>query len=152
MHRTIYSRSHSWVLANFPFDCGQEIRLPRGKTQSIESIEYVNGQTTYTLNGPSGSPAGSDWQEALAGDDGATIRPPQGDVWPSVDYDAIAPVTINFTAGWLAAEVPDDIRHALLFAIGDAFDTRGSADQTTFSQNFKTRDWLISPYKLVRWY
>lgn len=152
MRRTIYARSHVWVLKEFPSDYRQEIRLPRGKTQSVESITYRNSQTTYTLAGPSGSPGGSDWQEDLRGDDGGLLMPPQASVWPIVDFDYVAPVAIAFTAGWLAAEVPADITHALLFAVSDGFDTRGSADIAAGGTSFATRNALIGPYRLQRWF
>ena len=129
MHRSIFSRSHTWVLRDFPIDGRMEIRLPRGKTQSIESIVYQSNGSPVTLTGPSsGSPAGTSWQEDLRGDDGAILLPPRGSNWPSVDYDAPAPVAINFTAGWLAAEVPAEIIHAILFSISDAIDISGTAD------------------------
>jgi uncharacterized phiE125 gp8 family phage protein len=152
MRRTIYSRSHSWTLKDFPRGPDQTIRLPRGKTQSVESIAYVSGGSTVTLTGPSsGSPAGTDYQEDLRGDDGGILLPLSGASWPSTDIDAIAPVTVTFTAGYLAAEVPQDIIHALLFAISDAFENRGTADMSA-GRNFDTRQALISPYRLHRWY
>lgn len=152
MHRTIFARSHSWVLCEFPTTAKQEIRLPRGKTRSVDSIEYIVDGATLTFRGPSsGSPAGADFQEDLRGDDGGVLMPVRSSVWPSVDFDAPAPVVINFTAGWLAAEVPGDIVHALLFAVSDAFENRGTADMTQ-GRNFETRETLISSYRLVRWY
>lgn len=153
MHRTIYPRSHRWVLRDFPRTASQEIRLPRGKTVSVESITYQDGGTTHTLAGPSGSPAGTGWQEDLTGKSGGVLAPVYGGDWPNVDYDgAVAPVAITFTAGYPTGEVPKDIEHALMFAIADMFDTRGSADLTVFGKNMSTRNALISPYKLVRWY
>ena len=153
MHRTIYSRSHTWVLKDFPRGADQSIRLPRGKTQSVESVAYVNGGTTTTLTGPSsGSPAGTGFQEDLRGNDGGVILPNRGSVWPSVDDDAVAPVVITFTAGWLSSEIPSDIMHGLLFSVSDAFELRGTGDFTVFGRNFETREILISPYRLKRWY
>lgn len=152
MRRTIYARSHTWVLKAFPRGRDQTIRLPRGKTQSIESIAYSSGGAVTTLTGPSsGSPAGTDYQEDLRGDDGAVILPARGAAWSSVDTDVPAPVVITFTAGWLASEIPQDIIHGLLFSVADAFDVRGTADMTT-GRNFETREALISPYRLHRWY
>jgi hypothetical protein len=78
--------------------------------------------------------------------------PPRSQSWPSTDLDVPAPVTINFTAGWLAGNVPDDIIHGLLFAVSDGFELRGSADITQIGRNFETREILISPYRLKRWY
>lgn len=152
MRRTIYSRAHTWTLKDFPRGTDQTIRLPRGKTQSIDSVQYVAGGSTVTLTGPSsGSPVGTDYQEELRSDGGGILLPAQGASWPSSDVDAIAPVTINFTAGWLTANVPGDIIHALLFAVSDAFENRGTADMSA-GRNFETRQALISPYKLHRWY
>ena len=152
MRRTIYARQHTWVLEDFPRDGKLEIDLPRGKTQSIDSITYsLNGSTT-ALTGPSASPAGSDYQESLIGDRGAIIMPLRGETWPDTDYDVPAPVTISFSAGWLASEVPDPIIHALLFTISDAYDLRGTGDFAGGGAHFETREILISPYRIKRWY
>ena len=154
MRRTIYARSHTWILKDFPRDECERIRLPRGKTQSVESIAYSLNGTVTTLYGPSSSvsPATVGFQEDLTGDDGGVLMPPRGESWPSGDYDVPAPVTITFTAGWLAAEVPADIESALLFAISDAFELRGSGDFTGGGKNFDTREILISAFRLKRWY
>ena len=159
MHRTIFSRSHVWVLKHFPWDTlREEIRLPRGKTQSVESIEYRTNGTTFTLRGPSsGSPAGSDYQEDLRGDHGGSIMPPRTSIWQIADYREISPVTINFTAGWAANEVPADIIHAILFAVEDAFDIRGTADIDPRSlrnngPNLHARESLLSGWMLSRWH
>jgi uncharacterized phiE125 gp8 family phage protein len=153
MHRTIFARTHRWVLRSFPLDGSQEIRLPRGKTQSIESIQYSVNGSTVTLTGPSsGSPAGTGYQEDLSGDDGGVLMPVRGSSWPSADEDAVAPVVVNFTAGWSAAEVPSDILHALLFAVSDAYEMRGEADVASVGRNLTVREILISAYRLHRWY
>ncbi len=151
MHRSIYQRPHVWVLREFPYGRG-EIRLPRGKTQSVDSVAYVvNGQTT-TLTGPSSTPAGSGYQEDLRGDDGGVIMPVRGGSWPSVDLEVPAPVVITFTAGYPADEVPADMLRALLFAVADAFDVRGTADLRTAGGNLGAREALVSSYRLTRWY
>lgn len=150
-HRTIFARSHSWVLCEFPTTAKQEIRLPRGKTRSVDSIECVVNGATLTFRGPSSNPVGSDYQEDLRSDEGGVLMPVRSGVWPAVDFDAPAPVVVNFMAGWVAGEVPSDIIHALLFAVSDAFENRGTADMT-LGRNFETRETLISSYRLVRWY
>jgi hypothetical protein len=150
MHRTIFPRPHRWVLREFPLG---EIRLPRGQTISVESIEYYADGSPVTITGPSsGSPAGTGWREDLRSKSGGVLAPVHNGEWPTADTEAPAPVTINFTAGYPTGEVPQDITHALLFAVSDMFDTRGSADLTVFGKNMSTRMALISPYKLVRWY
>jgi uncharacterized phiE125 gp8 family phage protein len=153
MHRTIFARPHRWVLRDFPHTRFEEIGLPRGKTQAVEKIEYVSGNQTVTLTGPSsGSPAGTDYREDLRGDDGGVVAPGNGRSWPSVDYDAPAPVIIHFTAGWTVGSVPSAIIHALLFAVADAFEMRSEADLSGSGTHFQAREALISPYRLVRLY
>jgi uncharacterized phiE125 gp8 family phage protein len=154
MKRTIYARAHSWVLSIFPTDVVGEIWLPRGLCSSVESIVYVNTDgAPVTLRGPTGSPVGTGWQENLSGDAGGMLYPPlTGAGWPLANSYAAAPVTINFTAGWASADVPADITHALMFAVADMYDTAGSADLTVFGKNLTTRNSLISPYILNRWF
>jgi uncharacterized phiE125 gp8 family phage protein len=152
-HRSLFQRSHRWVLADFPRDCYGKIRLPRGKCASVGSIAYMAGGVATIITGPSSdSPAGTGWQEDLASDSGGELMPVQGGGWPDVDRDAVTPVAITFTAGYPSGELPADVLHALLFAVSDMFDTRGSADLTVFGKNLTTRNALISLYKLVRWY
>lgn len=151
MHRTIFARSHSWVLRDLPRDHRQEIRLPRGKTQSIESIVYRAGNEAFTLTGASSTPVGTGYSESLDSDDGGLIVPNYGTSWPTVDYEGSGPVVINFTAGYEDGEVPEDIMHALFFSISDFFENRGTADMDA-GRNFDVREALISPYRLIRWY
>jgi uncharacterized phiE125 gp8 family phage protein len=153
-HRTVLRRTHRWVLAEFPRTSYQQIRLPRGKTRVVNSIEYIVGGAVQTLVGPSGSsPPGDDFQEDLRGDGGGVIMPPRGQSWPSPDRDVPAPVTITFEAGWDAAELPADITRALLFWLRTGIDDdRGSVDPRALSANRDTFEALVSPYRLVRWY
>jgi len=153
MHRTIFSRAHRWVLGDFPQDIYQRIRLPRGRTVSVDKIEVDRRAGLLTLRGPSsGSPAGTDYMEDLRGDDGGLVMPPAGASWPSAELDRPAPVTVHFTAGWAQADVPADILHAILFAVSDAFELRGTSDLTGAGRNFETRETLISGWGLSRWY
>ncbi len=156
-HRSICSRAHSWVLSEFPYEYGcMGIRLPRGKTQSVERIDYVANGITSTLTGPSASPAGTGFQQDLDGDDGGLIMPPWGGSWPGTDREIVpAPVTINFTAGYLSTEVPEDIIYALMFYVSDATEMKGSNDIDSAGRNagpnLGIREQLLSPYMLYRW-
>lgn len=150
-HRTIFTREHVWTIRDFP-RCGSgHIRLPRGKTQSVEAIRYYDSDgNLQSLFGASAtiSPTGDDFGEMLGGDDGATLA--AGDNgWPTVSTDRVAPVQIEFFAGWTSAQLPKDVLHAILFAISDMVDTRGSADLTSFGKNLTTRMALMSPYQIV---
>ena len=111
MHRSILSRTATWIISDFPRDTENGVvpglRLPRGKTQSVASVAYVQNGSTTTLTGPtSGSPVGTGYREDLTGDGGGLLWPPYNESWPAVDLDAPAPVTITFSAGWTAAQVP----------------------------------------------
>ncbi len=152
MHRTIYERLHHWQIAAFPLGA-EPLRLPRGRCAAVHEILYFDSDDgAYIMHGAGSSPVGTDFQENLAGDDGGYIMPARGETWPAVDGLRIVPVEIEFTAGWPVTDVPQQIIHALLFAVADMVDTRGSADLTTFGKNLTTRNALISPFNLVRFY
>jgi uncharacterized phiE125 gp8 family phage protein len=153
-HRTVVSREHRWVLRDFPHVTYQRIRLPRGKTRSVAKIEVDRRAGLLTLRGPSsGSPVGTDYMEDLRGDDGALIMPPAGASWPSAELDRPAPVTITFTAGWDAAEVPADVQRALMFWVrAGVDDERGTIDPAKLTANRQTFEALVSGWRLIRWY
>jgi uncharacterized phiE125 gp8 family phage protein len=157
-HRTIFQCEHRWVLREFPVWDRMEILLPRGKTQSVSSISHVEGGETVILRGlSSGSPAGASYQEDLRGDGGGMLMPLRGTSWPTVDCDVPAPVTITFSAGWATDEVPAEVVHAILFAVEDLYDIRGTGDfnaavLSASGPRFAAREALISGYRLSRWY
>lgn len=158
-HRAIVSRAHAWVLAAFNDDPNCSIRLPRGITRSVESVDYSSGGAMVSLFGPSAdaSPAGADYQEDLRSDAGGILMPLRGTAWPVADDDVPAPVTINFTAGYAADDIPADIGHALMFFVADCYDLRGTPDFNpamlgTAGVRFEAREALISPWRLPRIY
>lgn len=153
-HRTIFRRGHSWVLKHFPDFHPPQVRLPRGKTYSVDSIEYSSGGIVNTLYGPSSdvSPAGDDYQEDLRGDSGGVLWPLRGYSWPSVDRDVPAPVAINFTAGWSYDDIPSDLLYAVMFGIADCYDMRGSFDLGDKGPRLETRMSLLSGWCLPRVY
>lgn len=154
--RTIVARSHALVLGEF----GREpIRLPRGKTTAVESVAYSSGGNIVTLRGPSsdGSPEGADYQEDLRGESGGVLMPLRGSAWPSVDTDVPAPIVITYTAGYSKADLPADLKHALMFYVADCYDLRGTPDfdpalLSGGAVRFAARDALISPWRLPRIY
>lgn len=156
--RVIYRRQCRWVLREFPYHHIGEIRLPCGLAQSVSSIAYVSGGQNFTLTGPSsGSPGGTDYQEDLNSESGGVLMPLRGNYWPNTDCDAVAPVTITFNAGWDADDVPAELQHAILFAVEDMYDSRGtgSVEPSVLSNggsNLAVREALVSPYRLTRIY
>lgn len=156
-HRTIYRRTHRWILAGFETEYPYGMRIPRGKTVSIASIAYSSGGTVTTLTGPSSSPVGSGYQEDLRGDDGGIVMPSRGSSWPSTDTNVPAPVVVTFTAGWNADDIPADLLHAILFGVADAYDLRGTQDFNPAmlggaGPRLAAREALASGYRLSRFY
>jgi hypothetical protein len=166
MKRSIMAREHLWVLSDFPRlhyrSYGRApMQLPRGKTIRINSIDYFNAGVERHLYGPStsGSPPSEDYQENLSSESGGFIMPARGRDWPSVDCDVISPVTVNFRAGWETAdEVPAAIKHAVMFAIDDMLESRGTQDLAALgaiAANGKTsqfRESLLGYYRLIKVY
>jgi uncharacterized phiE125 gp8 family phage protein len=150
-HRTLIQREHTWVLASFPFSYKLGIWLPRGRTVSVEQIAYVSGGQTVTLTGPTSTPTGDDYQEDLRGNDGGCLLPLQGESWPSVDIDAVAPVAISFTAGWETAEMPADALNALLFFIRTSLDD-ARTDPMKSEANMRVFEAMVSGFRLTRFY
>ncbi len=162
MKRTILARAHSFVISDFPRypNSTQQIVLPRGLCQSVQGIVYVRDGESVSMFGPSaGSPGGSDYQEDLGDLKGARLLPLQSTCWPSCDLDAIAPVTITYTAGWNTPnDVPANIKHALMFAIADMLEVRGVTDLAALAaiaasgKTFDARSALISKYVINKVY
>lgn len=168
MHRSIMARGHRWVLRDFPrgyhrdYSHGMRgIHLPRGKTIRVSSVDYSFNGAILQLFGPSasGSPPSEDFQEDLHSDSGGLLMPLRNRDWPSVDFDAVAPVVFNFRAGWeTAEEVPPEIVHAVMFAIDDMLEVRGTADLQilqSIAANGRTlavREALLGYHRLIRVY
>ena len=152
--RTIFRRGHVWILDNFPQTVCTRIRLPRGLARSVAQIQYYDGAgALQTMRGPTGSPVGTDFSELLTMDDGGVLVPnPVSDAWPDALREAVAPVQISFEAGWDAADVPQQLLHAILFAVSDMLETRGQADLAAGGPSFETRMALASPFMLARFY
>jgi len=131
-NRALINQTWQMTLADFPLRYPFEIALPLGRCSAINSIAYTDSDgNPQTLTGPtSGSPAGTDYQEDLSSDEGARIRPPVAGEWPSVQDEAIQPVTVEFVVGYGAksSDMPDAIRTAVLYRLTDLYEYRGSVD------------------------
>lgn len=156
MKRTILSRSHILTLSDFPRTTYPPLMLlPRGTTRAIESIAYQSGGQENTLRGATSTTVGADYIEDLRGENGGRITPNVGQSWPSVDCDHVSPVRITFTAGWASADVvPAPIKHAVMVAVSDCFEFRGSADMQTQlylgGKGFDARTAMLSSYVVTR--
>lgn len=115
--RALITRTLDLVLDAFPGGDGV-IDLPLGKVSSVVSVSYVDAAgVTQTV-------APADYVIDL-GDLPAHVLPAYGKTWPSPRAQASA-VRVRFLAGYGAApaDVPPDIRRALLLLCGHWYEHR----------------------------
>lgn len=144
--RTFINRTWKLVMDNFPAYSvafpEREIRLPKGRTQSVSSFTYVNtaGVTTELVASPI-----TGFQMDLTSDTGGLLRAPYDSSWPDARASQGA-VQITFVAGYgtTAADVPDPIKLAMRFWIADHYETRGRQDERQPHQH--TAAALLAPY------
>ena len=107
------------------------IFLPGGVTSAVEKIDYIDELgAAQVLSGPTSGTPGTDYQEDLTDHEGAYLVPPDDKSWPAVDLGVMNAVVIEFTLGYGAnpAKVPEDIKAAIKFRVGDLFNVRSSTD------------------------
>lgn len=136
--RALISQGITMILEAFPesTDANPYARLvlPRGRTVSVGLITYIDSDgISQQLTGPTSSPLGTDWQEDLFGDGGGILQPPVDGEWPDVQTGALAPIVIDYTAGYGSAgsNVPGDLLSAIKFRLADLYQVRGQADLGT---------------------
>jgi len=95
------------------------IELPLYPVISVDSITYVDG------NGTEQTVAAVDYQTDIYSNP-ARIKPAYAHTWPTPRAD-LATVKVTFTAGYgAAADVPADLKQAILLTIGHAYAHRES--------------------------
>lgn len=103
------------------------IELPLPPCQSVTSLTYIDAagaSQTMAANGYTVAGLGSS--------SGASIRSAFGNPWPSVCRHPAA-VTVTFTAGYGApADVPADIRNAVLAIVGDKYAVRETIGENIY--------------------
>ena len=119
--RALIDQTWELTLDTFP---PNELRIPKPPLIQVVSVAYDNtagdeialGPTAYTVD--AGKVDGYGW-----------ILP--AGTWPDT-FAGINAVRVRYRAGYLneasppVQNVPDDIRHAVLLGVGDAFDTRAT--------------------------
>ena len=114
LNRAIMTQTWDLSLDGFPNAGKRQIRVPLPPLQSVSSITYIDTEgATQTL-------ATSVYDVfGIGGSQPAQIAEAHGESWPSTRQQPDA-VTVRFVAGYggAAADVPQDIRHALLLIIG----------------------------------
>ena len=121
--RRLITQTVERVLDSFP---AANIELPGSPIQSITSVKYLEA-----LAGVETTLAGSAYVLDKDSEPGWLI-PAYGTTWPST-YDAALAVRVRYVAGWAsAAEVPANIRYALLLGVGEAYLNREESTAVKF--------------------
>lgn len=109
----------------------RQICLPGGVVTAVEKIAYIDETgAPQTLSGPTSAAPGTDFQEDLTDDEGAFVMPPDDAVWPGTDTGIVNAVVVEYTVGYAnnSDGVPEDIKAAIKFRVGDLFNVRSTVD------------------------
>lgn len=128
MRRSLIEQTWTLTLNDFPVG-DNPIRLPNGPIIGITSVSYYDVDNAlqsiidYQFTAGTGSGVGQ-------------VRPAAGDDWPDVYDDRSDAVQITYTAGYGDSrdEVPDEIRTAIMYRIGDLYENRAQADHLQTSR------------------
>jgi hypothetical protein len=107
------------------------IFLPGGVTTAVNKIDYVDELgAPQSLTGPTSPTPGTDYQEDLSDDEGGWVTPARDAVWPAVAIGEVNAVVIEFKVGYSDDPdgVPDILKQAIKFRIGDLFNVRSTTD------------------------
>jgi uncharacterized phiE125 gp8 family phage protein len=112
LQRPIVTQTRELLLDAFPA-CAIELR--DGPVTTVESVKYIDANGVNQELG--------DMQLDLFSDP-ARILPGWGSSWPGT-RDALNAVVVRYTAGYgAAADVPDDIKSAILLVVADLYEHR----------------------------
>lgn len=144
--------AQQWRVSYQGFPCGP-IRLPFGRCLSVAAVRYRDpAGDWHTMTGPSASPAGTDYEEELAGDTGGLLFPNFATrTWPAPAPGALYTVRVDATFGYVtgtespAVRIPDAIRQAILCRVTDIFEGRGPEDAKWTA----AAETLLAPYALA---
>lgn len=140
INRTLISTP--WRLQLDAFPAGGEIALRMGPVISVQSGTYKDAAGAVQTLDPSAY--------VLDGDSlPARLVPAVGAAWPATQDGAINAVTVNYTAGFgaTAAAVPAPIRHWLLLAVAEMYETRSASAERPVVRN-EFVDHLLAPYRV----
>lgn len=124
-------------------DSGQVLELPCAPVQSVSLLKYIDtAGVEQTLS--------SLLYQVDVKSEPARIAPAYGEIWPSIREQMNA-VTIRLVCGYgLAAQVPEDIKAAMLLIIGHLFEHREEVgDFETFPVPSAVEA-LLFPYRVMR--
>ena len=107
-------------LKAFADEWDDEFYLPYPKLQSVESVKY------YDTNGSLQTLSESDFYWVVTNDDPGYIVQKFDSTFPDLQEGRPDAIEISYTSGYGdAADVPEDIKHALKLLIGNYYENRG---------------------------
>jgi len=126
------------------------IFLPGGVTTAVNKIDYTDELgAPQSLTGPTSAAPGTDYQEDLTDDEGGWVSPAEDGDWPGVALGKLNAVVIEFKVGYSDDPdgVPDIVKQAIKFRIGDLFNVRSSTDGKGGGIG-DTASNLLEPYRI----
>jgi len=124
----------------------KSILLPGGMVTAVNQIQYTDeADALQTLTGATSDTPGTDYAEDLTDDEWAFVYPVVGVGWPAVDGSIVNTVNVEYQVGWSdQIDLPESIRHAIKFKVGDLFTTRAPSNAKTSGS--KAAEALLDPY------
>lgn len=135
--RTIAVRTWKLTLDEF----ADAIEILRGPVQSVDAVQYSDedGLTQTASASLYSTDLVSSRQWVLLN---------TGESWPTT-LDGVNAVSVTYTAGYEPADVPADIRHAILLLIGHWYANREAASDKPATTTDLAVDALLQPYRAV---
>lgn len=126
----------------------KSILLPGGNVIAVNDIDYIDSNgAPQTLTGPTSAIVGTDYQEDLTDDEWSFIYPNSSTGWPSVDSQSVNAVAIDYQVGWPdPLDIPESIKQAIRFKVGDLFNIRDTIDAGSRSTLIDVAEKLLEPY------
>ena len=137
--------TQTWYYYPDDFPRGDVIVMPYGKLQTVTSLKYTDyGGTESTMDS-------AEYIVDIKQDPGRIVLD-YGETWPSDSLYPSNPITIEYVCGYglTAANVPEEIKQAILLSISDLYENR---EAVFIGQGFtltKTGaiDQLLWPYRI----
>lgn len=147
-NRAFVETTYAWRFDRFESE-SVELSLPVGAGRAVDAITYID------KNGDSQSFTDFAF---LATDNGGRIAPNVDKTWPDA-RGSLGDVTITFRAGYAPtgdsppdyrANIPDDIKNAILFAVGHLYENRSSVVLDTNATKVPMAfEHILWPYRIA---
>ena len=138
--------TQTWRYSLEGFPCDDRIEIPKGPLQTVTSITYHDEDlSTSTVFSASNYQVDTDPTYGI-------IALKSTASWPTDTLRPSSGVGILFECGFGddPADVPDDLRHAMLLLMGHLYEHRETEVVGTIVAELPTYDALIAPYRMIR--